>query len=374
LAISNRAQIDLTALADNFTWATRAAGGREVLAVIKADAYGHGAGRVAARLVQAGARRFAVLSIEEGVELRDAGIDASILVLAGVNGEEEAALAVNRRLTPVIHDTGQLQLLIAVARRTATRIPIHVEVDTGMRRMGAPLEQARELLERCREAPAVALRGVMTHLACADEINPEPTREQITAFAGLLGALEAGGGLPPLVHVANSAGVIGAATGRLPAPPGNAVRPGLMLYGVSPAPHLVTEALRPVMSVSGRVAAVRRLRPGQRVGYGGTWIAPGPGKLATVTLGYADGVPWSHGGEGELLLRGRRVPVAGRVSMDYTTLWVGDGPVTVGDPVLLFGAAAGVRLPVEEVAQRAGTISYELLVRVGRRVTRDYIE
>ncbi len=374
MASPNLAQIDLGALAHNFALARQMAGEREIFAVVKADAYGHGAERVAERLLRIGARRLAVFSLEEGVGLREAGIEAPILVLAGVQDSAEAALAVERRLTPVVHDEGQLEVLIREAHRSAIRIPIHVEVDTGMRRMGVPFAHAARFLGRCLESPEVALRGVMTHLARADEIDPDPTREQWAAIQTLFERLEAQGGLPPHLHVANSAGLIAAAKGVLSGLPGNAVRLGLMLYGVSPAPHLASEVLRPVMSVSGRVAAVRRVRAGERVGYGGSWKAPAEGTLATVTLGYADGVPWSLAGEGGFLLRGCRVPIAGRVSMDYTTVWVGEGDAEVGDTAFLFGGSPEVRLPVEEVARRAGTIAYELLVRVGARVPRRYLE
>jgi alanine racemase len=219
---------------------------------------------------------------------------------------------------------------------------------------------------------ALVFDGLYTHLACADEADLASTRRQLGLFAEVLAGLRARSLLPPRIHVANSAALLAAPELAAVMPPEvNAVRPGVMLYGVQPATSRVGVAeLRPVMSLLTRVANVRYVRRGDPVGYGATFRAKQRGRVATLPIGYADGVPWSVGNRGHVLLRGRKLRIAGRVSMDLLTLDVGELPVEIGDPVLVFGQGDGERLPVEELAEAAGTIPYELLVRVGRRVPR----
>jgi alanine racemase len=236
-----------------------------------------------------------------------------------------------------------------------------------MSRMGVAADAAAELAARVAADPALRLEGVYTHLARADEEDLAPTRAQLERFADVLRALAARGLRPPWVHVANSAGLLsGSALAPAVPPEVNAVRPGLALYGASPSPHLAAD-LRPVMTLRARVVNLRRVAAGEAVGYGGTWRSARATRIATIAFGYADGLPWSLGGRGEVALRGRRVPIAGRISMDLTTLDVGDEPAELGDEVIVFGAD-GPR--VEDVAAWAGTIPWEILVRVGRRVER----
>jgi alanine racemase len=362
------ATIDLQAIAANYAEAKRLGAGRDVIAVVKADAYGHGAVPVARRLLSSGCCHLAVVTVAEAAELRAAAVDCRILVLGGVHDAAEAADVLELGVTPVIQHTGHLGLLSQAAREHRAPLPVQVEVDTGMRRMGLAAEDAPALLERIAREPALELEGVYSHLACADEEDLEPTLSQLRLFSEILSAVRARGTDPGQVHVANSAGLLATPdlAAVLPAPV-NAVRPGLMLYGVHPAPHLRGRAeLRPAMTLRSRVSNVRHIRPGEAVGYGGTFRATRRGRIATVPIGYADGVPWSLGNRGCVLLRGSRVPIAGRVSMDLVTIFVGDDPVEIGDPVVLFGEG----LPVEEVAEEAGTISYELLVGIGGRVPR----
>jgi alanine racemase len=362
------AMIDLQAIAANYAEARRLAGDRDVIAVVKADGYGHGAVPVARRLVSSGCRHLAVVTVAEAAELRAAAIDCGVLVLGGVHDAAEAADVLELGVTPVVQHSGHIGLLSQVAREHRVPLPVQVEIDTGMRRMGLAAEDGPALLERIAREPGLKLEGVYTHLACADEEDLGPTLNQLQLFSEILSAVQARGTSPGLVHVANSAGLLATAdlAASLPRQV-NAVRPGLMLYGVYPAPHLRDRAaLAPAMTLHSRVSNVRHVRPGYRVGYGGTFRATRRGRVATVPIGYADGVPWSLGNRGCVLLRGRRVPIAGRVSMDLVTIFVGDDPVEIGDPVVLFGEG----LPVEEVAESAGTISYELLVGVGGRVPR----
>ncbi len=377
------AAIDLGALAANFSEARRLAkglpaGGR-VIAVVKADAYGHGAVPVSRKLISAGCDHLAVATVAEAAELRAAGITVPILVLGGVHDAAEADDVIESGVTPVVQHAGHLPLLRTRARERGTVLPVQLEVDTGMCRMGVSPEEAPSLLESLVREPALSLEGVYTHLACADEPDLTPVRMQLRLFKEVLAAITARGIDPGIVHVANSAGLMALSSlgEDIPAQV-SAARPGLMLYGVCPAPHLASAAdLTPVMSLRTRVANVRHVRPGEPVGYGATFRAKQRGRLATLPIGYADGVPWSLGNRGHVLVRGRRVPIAGRVSMDLTTLDLGESEIALGEPVVIFGASEGekpVLLPVEQVAELAGTIPYELLVRVGGRVPRSHDE
>jgi alanine racemase len=364
-----RALVDLGALAHNFAVARRAAGSRDVIAVVKADAYGHGAIDVTRRLAAEGCTRFAVATLAELAALRGAGLDAPVLLLGGVQDAREAALALALAATPVLHHEAQCAWVESAAAARGRRAGVHVEVDSGMHRLGVPADEAVAFAARVAASPHLALEGVATHFARADEPDLAPTRAQAESFAGTLAALRRRGVEPGLVHLANSAGLL-AAAGWEDLVPGDAVRPGLMLYGVAPAPHQQARGLRPVMTLATAVAAVRPLRTGDAVGYGGTWRAPRSGWVATLPMGYADGIPWSVGAGGaEVLLAGQRRPIVGRVSMDLVTVWLED-EVAVGEAAIAFGAGAGGVLPIESLARAAGTLPYELLVRVGARVER----
>lgn len=345
-----------------------------MIAVIKADAYGHGAAPVARALAAAGCRQLATWSAGEAVALREAGIELPLLVLAGPRDAAEADELVARGLTAVLHDAGGRAALAAAARRRGgERVPVHVEVDTGMRRMGVPFEAAESFAADTAREPALALAGVMTHLARADEPDLEPSREQLRAFAEVVGALRKRGVAPGCVHAANSAGLVALADLEKDGPPQDAVRPGLMLYGAQPRAELRCE-LRPVMSLRAPVVALRRVRRGEAVGYAALYRARADTRIATLALGYADGVPISTSGRGSVWLAGALRPIAGRVSMDYVGVEVGDAPVELGQTAVVFGsetAGGPAVLPVEEAARSAGTISYELLVRVGTRVHRE---
>lgn len=362
------ATIHLRAIRANFAIAAQRARG-EPIAVVKADAYGHGAVRVTRALLDAGCRRFAVATVEEGVALRDAEIGAPVLVLGGAWTPEEARACAERALTPVVHAHAQLDALKGAAG--SGRLPVHVEVDTGMRRMGVAPDEAVALLQAVDAEPSLALDGVYTHFARADEADPEPTLAQLAAFRAVLERARALGIAPRWVHAANSAGLLGGAAVREALPEANAARPGLMLYGANPAAH-VDVALSPAMTLCARVVALRAVRRGEAVGYSAQFHAPRDTRVATLAIGYADGVPVATSGAGEVSIRGRRLPIAGRVSMDFVGVDVGDAPVEVGDVAVLFGARGDDAVAVERAAEAAGTIAYELLVRVGARVRRIY--
>jgi alanine racemase len=364
--------IDLGALRANYAEAVRLAAGRRLIAVVKADAYGHGAVPVARTLAAAGCGALATWSVGEAASLLDAGIGVELLALAGAHDRAEADEAVARDVSVVLHDAGGRERLAAAARRRGRRARVHLEVDTGMRRMGIPAAEAESLAAEIAADPALALAGVMTHFARADEGDLAPTREQLRAFGACVAALHQRGIAVPCVHAANSAALVANEALAGEGPRQDAVRPGLMLYGAQPSPERRAR-LSPVMSVRAPVVAVRRARRGEPVGYAALYRAPADTRIATVAIGYADGVPIATSGRGAVWLAGARRAIAGRVSMDYVGVDVGDAPVRVGDEAILFGSEAvggPAVLPVEEAAASAGTLSYELLVRVGARVRR----
>jgi alanine racemase len=363
------ALIELSALRTNYATACRFARGRDVIAVVKTDAYGHGAVTVTRALVEAGCPRVATATVDEGVALRDAGLGVPVLVLGGVHGTEEAAEAVARGLTPVLHGLWQLATLTEALRGNGeSAVPVQVEIDTGMRRMGVAPDDAVALLAAVASQPLLRLEGVYTHLACADEPDLEPSREQLSLFKQLLDAARARGLDSGCVHFANSAALLGGAP-LLDAVPSDAVRPGLMLYGARPACDSSGE-LRPVMTLRTRVVALRTVHEREAVGYNATFRAPRNTRVATLPLGYGDGVPVSASNRAAVLIQGQRFAVVGRISMDYLGVDVGVAPVALGDEAIVFGVGQGAELRVEEAAAAADALAYELLVRVGSRVPR----
>ncbi|MCH7645029.1 MAG: alanine racemase [Myxococcales bacterium] len=366
------ATIDLRAIRTNFAEARRLAEGRELMAVVKADAYGHGATQVSRALVEAGCRWFAVASVAEGAELRDAGIREPILILGGVFDAGESEAVAGLGLTPAVFHPGQVALLAAAARGLAQPLDVHVAVDTGMRRIGVPREDAVALLEAIDREPMLHLGGVYSHLARAEEPDLTPSLEQLRALGELLAQLRERGLDPGLIHMVHSAGLLAGKALIEVLPEQTAARPGVMLYGVRPAPHFEVE-LRPAMTLATKVVQLHSVKAGDAAGYGADFRAQRDTRLATLPIGYDDGVPSSASGRGCVLLGGRRMPIAGRVTMDFITVDVGDAPISIGADAILFGGAQGDEvLSVEEAAAAAQTFAYELLVRVGKRVQRQF--
>ncbi|MEM9174505.1 MAG: alanine racemase [Myxococcota bacterium] len=366
------AWIDREALRHNARRAIELAAGRAVIGVVKADGYGHGATEVARALLAEGVARLAVVSVAEGASLRRDGIGAPILLMGGIDDAGAAERASKWGLVPVLHDERGLTLAQSFGRAEA-RFAVELEVDTGMRRMGAAPSHASPLLARALDAPQLAVGGVFTHLACADEPDLAKSRRQVEALAALIDEVVGTGEPAPELHVVNSAGLFRREEIEGGLLETAAVRPGLMLYGVSPfADRSAADlGLEPVMTLAARVVATRRIRAGDAVGYGGEWTADRETTIATLPLGYADGIPRSVLGRGEVHLAGALRPIVGRVSMDTVAVEVGDAPVEVGDVATVFGRTPeGFRVPVEDLARRAGTIGYELLVGVGARVPR----
>lgn len=350
--------LDGAALRHNLAIARASAPGRKIWAVVKADGYGHGMEWVAQNLAQT-ADGFAVSCLEEAEALREAGIGAPILMLQGPRRESDWARCEALGLQPVLHDEAQLPALDAFRGRLPG---LWIKLDTGMHRLGfAPLK-AQVLFEQLRRHPAAA-GGLhwMTHLACADRPEHPQNRAQLDAFS------HAACELPGLCSYANSAAVLsGLADGGAPC---DWIRPGIMLYGPSPieGEEGPERGLRPVMTVTAPLIAVKTVPPGEHVGYGATWTARQATRAGVVAMGYADGYPRHAPSGTPVRVRGQVCPLIGRVSMDMLEVDLTGVPdARVGDPVTLWGD----QLPVERVARAAGTIGYELLTRVAGRLQR----
>ena len=368
------AVIDLAALQQNFRTTQQRSEGREIIAVIKADAYGHGAVRVAQTLAGVGCRRFAVVTVDEAAELREAGVAGEILVLGGLSASREARMVAEYDLCPVVHHLRELPLVLEAAGEAAAPLGVEIEVDTGMQRMGVAHGEALSLSEAVEADPLLNLSGIFTHFSHADDVSPEISLRQTELFRSLIHELRAAGIAPGSIHAANSSALHVGPPLLHALPEATAVRPGLMLYGATVAPHEdPQQRFRPVMSVRTRVVAVREVRPGEGVGYGGSWRASRATRVATLPIGYADGVLRTLSNRGQIWLAGARRPMVGRVSMDYLTVEIGDSPVEVGDSATYFGLSSegDGGIPVEEQSSAADTIAYELLVSVGNRLPRE---
>jgi alanine racemase len=359
------AEVDLSALQRNLRVIRRLAGERRIIAVVKADAYGHGAVPTATVLERDGAEMLAVATVEEARELRQGGIRVPILLLQGLHDPGEGDLLAPMGLVPLIGRPEMLAWVDASARRAGQRQPIHLKVDTGMGRLGLLPDEVGPALEALRACSQVHLDGVATHLAESDDPASPVTEAQRYRFEKILGTVRAAGFDPGWIHADPSAAILRGVT-----PLATAVRPGLSLYG--PDPTLEGgHALEPVMTLVTRVIHAKNLPAGARVGYGGTYVAPCRTRILTLPLGYADGLPRSAGGRVEVGLRGRRVALVGRVSMDLATVDAGPGSdASVGEEVVIFGRRDDLTLRVEKIAHSTDTISYEILVRIGSRVPR----
>lgn len=344
--------LDLAALRHNLQRLRAAAPQSRVMAAIKANGYGHGLERVARALSEVDA--LGVACLEEAIALREAGISTPITLLEGFFHPDEIPLIAHHRLDLVIHHEQQIAQLEQQALPRPLRI--WLKVDTGMHRLGVRTEAATALWQRLRVLPTIEVIGLMTHLANADDLNDPATERQLALFQGCCGSL------PGERTIANSAGLLG-----WPQSHAQWNRPGISLYGISPfiGGRGVQHGLRPVMTLRSELIAVNQLRQGDAVGYGGSWRCPEDMAVGVVAVGYGDGYPRHAPFGTPLLLNGQRVPLVGRVSMDMVTVDLRSQPeARIGDEVVLWGAG----LPVEEIAEHAGTIPYELLCGVTGRV------
>lgn len=379
-----RACIDLDAIRSNVAIARERSEGRECIAVVKADAYGHGVLPVAREVLAAGASQLAVVTPEEAAELRSGGIAAPILVLGGPRNAGDALSIVEARATAVLHHDTAIRWMADAARSHGRTAGVQIEVDTGMRRMGVAEGDAANFAARVAAERELSLQGIYTHFARADDDSSSYAIEQCERFRRVLQSVAERGIKVVHVHAANSAGILSPDIVAA-LPEATAVRPGLMLYGVAPAPRHADVGLVPAMSLRAPVVRMHLVKKGDAVGYGGTWKAERDTRIATLGIGYEDGMPWTAANPpsgAQVWLGGALCPVAGRVSMDSVGVEVGGADIELGDEAVIFGPldaddAEGsgrpkVPISVEQAAATAGTLHYELLVRVGRRVDRDF--
>ena len=376
------ARVDLTALESNFnaissylhreTSFNREAGrgpalAPGIIAVVKANAYGHGARRVAAALQSAGAIMLAVADIEEGVDLRKAGIHAPILVFGALSVSDLDGVF-DHDLTPTISSPAAGRALQEGAAKRGATLGYHLKIDTGMNRLGFRHDNLKRTLPGLLGSRNLALEAVHTHFGTADEPGHALFETQRTRFEAATRTLDELGAGPRLRHAANSAALLRDSRVWF-----DFVRPGLLLYGLVPPPLGSTIALKPVMSLTSQVVAVKGIRVGETVGYGGRFTAARPVTLAVIPAGYADGLDRRLEDHGFVLIRGQRAKIVGAVSMDMLTADVTDiDGVGPGDEVVFLGSQGGKSIDAREMASWIGTIPYEILCRLGARVERKY--
>ncbi len=367
-------EVDLAAVTANVAHICEVVAPSAVCAVVKADGYGHGAVPVARAAIAGGAVRLAVALAEEGHELRQAGVEVPVIVLSEP-APEAMQLVVEDDLTPTIYtERGLAALLDAVALQgRATAVPVHLKVDTGMHRVGASPAHVLELARAVAANPALSLEGLYTHLAVADDLADPYTEEQLASFDGVIGALAAGGTLPSLLHAANSAGALVHPASRY-----QMVRPGIAIYGLAPSSsmrgHPAVQPLMPALSFKAEVSYSKEVAAGEGLSYGLHYRLPVPSVIATVPVGYGDGAPrrLSRVG-GEVLIGGRRWPIAGSVTMDQILVDCGPGAeVKAGDEVVLIGRQGDEEVTAWEWAERLGTIAYEVTCALSPRLPRIY--
>jgi alanine racemase len=338
------------------------------MAIVKANAYGHGALDIAQALARQGIGRFAVASPDEGIALRQAGLSAPIVVL-GALFEEQIADLVAHRLTPVVSDAQILPALAKAARLHPTPYPIHLKIETGMGRLGFSPEEMLSLLDDPILQRPLLVEGMMTHLADADGADSTFTERQLGAFRALLEQISQRGIPLPLVHTANSAAIV-----RFPEAHFSLVRPGIMLYGYHTLPaSFPAPDLQPVLSLRTTIAQLRTIPRGGTVSYNGTFVAKRPTRIAVLPIGYADGYSRRLSNRGSVLIQGRRAPIVGLVCMDMIMVDVTDfAQLQVGETATLIGEQGGESIGADEVADWIGTIPYEVLCGIGSRVPRLY--
>ncbi len=358
--------VDLTRIEDNAAFLRALLQpGQRLMAVVKADGYGHGAVPVAEAALRGGASWLGVAVSEEGVALRNAGINVPILVL-GPSHASQICQAVAYDLDLTIFDHAQLEVLAHAARAHQTRARVHLKLDTGMGRVGLQSDQLDARWVNALRGPDLSWVGISTHFAASDDDDPEPTRRQLSRFLDALEQLRWQGALPPEIHAANSAAVL-----KYPGTHFTLVRAGLALYGLKPFDSV--DGLKPSLAWYSEVVYLKTVPAGFHVGYGGSYTTDRPQQLAAVPVGYADGYRRIWSNRSHVLIRGRRYPVVGRVSMDQITVAVPtEDPVNVGDRVTLLGSDGDGAVPAEELAFLMDSIAYEVVTGVSQRVRRRY--
>lgn len=363
-----RVEVDLAAVRSNIRRLVSDSAPAEVLAVVKADAYGHGAVPIASCALEAGATRLGVAIVEEGALLRDAGITAPILLLSEPPANVADAVVANA-LTSTVYTAGGIDALGRAARDAGEVIPVHLKVDTGMHRVGCTTQDALALAQRIAADSGLTLEGVFTHFATADEADSEFVETQLERFRTVLADLESAGINPVITHCANSAAAL-----TRPSALFSMVRLGITIYGIAPSPELEPlNGLTQALSFTSEVTFVKRLSAGDRLSYGQRYELMSASTIATIPVGYADGVPRRLGEVGgEVLIAGKRFPIAGTITMDQLLVDVGDVDVSIGDEVVFLGKQGDQEITASEWAGRLNTIAYEIVCGIGPRVPREY--
>lgn len=362
-----RAIISLDAITHNLGLIRARASQAQVMAILKADAYGHGMVEVAQHMMRLGVDSLAVAYLEEGIALRNEGIDCRILVLGAV---------VDYQVEPFIHHDLELsasslykaRCISDAAQRVGRNAKVHIKVDSGMRRIGVRMSNALEFIQQVVNLPGLEVVGVFSHLVDAESSGAPVAQGQLREFQALRSSLE-GLGIQVPFHLANSAGIFALSGTHF-----DLVRPGIALYGVAPGPSLRGLGLRPALSIHTEVSYIKGIRKGVAVGYGHQWRAPNDGWLATLPVGYADGYPRALANRGGVLIEGERRPVVGSICMDQCTVWLDQDRCSVGAPCVLMGRQGGAEISAWDLAEQADTIAYEILCGWSGRVPRSYEE
>ncbi len=337
-----------------------------IMAVVKANAYGHGDTIVAETLEKAGCRFFGVATVDEGVKLRQAGIGAEIVILGGIYPPDIDDL-IEFNLTPVIFDMDTALLLNMRAGRRGIKKKVHIKIDSGMGRLGLFVDQVVSFFREFKDLTHLVVDGVLSQFSEVDDPERSYSKKQLATFLRAVGIIQGMGYTPSYIHMANSAAIVDFVESHF-----NLVRPGIMLYGVYPSMKFREKiSLRPVMELKSQVLQVKRVPPGFPVSYGRSFVTSRESLIATIPIGYGDGLPYGLSGKAEVLINGRRAPIVGKVCMDLTMVDVTavEG-VEPGTEVILIGSQEGESITAEEIAQKAGTIPYEILCNISHRVPR----
>ncbi len=364
-------EIDLAALRHNFHQVKRRLDpDTRVVGVVKSDAYGHGMVPVARELLACGASFLAVSKYWEARELYEAGLRVPVLVLLGVEPEDMEE-AVARDVRPVVFRIDHARMLSALAARQGRAVRIHLKVDTGMGRLGVPWQEVSGFLEEVLGLPGIELEGVLSHFAVADEADKAYCDCQLERFSGILKLLEKRGRPVTYAHIANSAGLLDLQHAHF-----HMVRPGIMLYGAQPSGELLRPAsLQPVMTFKSKILQLKDVPEAHPIGYGRTYVTSRPARIATIPVGYDDGYSRLLSNKGQVLIRGQRAPLVGRVSMNMITVDVSHIPEAAeDDEVVLLGSQGHACITADEIAQWCGTISYEIFCAIGRHHDRRFID
>jgi len=362
------AEVDIDALAFNIGLIRKRVGTSRIFPVVKADAYGHGALPICRALGRRNLDCICLALLEEGIELRNAGIELPVLILGPLE-IYQIGEAVRHRFIPSAYRMDIIDEIEKVARSIGRKVPFHLKLDTGMGRLGLFQEQAEAVAAKIRNLKYGYAEGIFSNFSSADEPHKPATREQMKSFFRFIAVLEAHGIRIPTRHLANSSGILNFPESHL-----DAVRPGLLIYGLNPPSSPLRLPVEPVLALKSRIVSLKEYRKNVPIGYGGRFVTKRKSRIAVLPVGYDDGIMRALSPEGEVILKGKRAPIVGAVSMDLITIDVTDiRGVKTGDVATLIGRERAEEISALELARKAGTIPYEILCRIGRRVPRIYV-